>query len=90
MTLSLSLRFAAEQHRIIEPLNLHHRLCKSTKTPLTKLIIDIRKIMITAKVASHLYLADNVGGQVKQAEGISFVPRVQHTKEVGNIISTVS
>lgn len=36
-----------------------------------------------------LYLADNVGRQVKQAKGVSFVPRIQHTKEMGDVISTV-
>lgn len=41
------------------------------------------------KVRFQLYLADNVGGQVKQAKGVSFVPRVQHTKEMGDVISTV-
>lgn len=36
-----------------------------------------------------MYLADDVGGQVKQGKGVSFVPRVQHTKEMGNIVSAV-
>lgn len=41
------------------------------------------------KVRFQLYLADDVGRQVKQAKGVPFVPRVQHTEEVGNVISTV-
>lgn len=45
--------------------------------------------MDSVKVIFQLYLADDVGRQVKQAKGVSFVPRVQHTKEMGNVVSTV-
>lgn len=37
----------------------------------------------------QLYLADNVGGKVEQAKGVSFVPRVQHAKETGDVIGAV-
>lgn len=42
--------------------------------------------MLTVKV--KLYLADNVSGQVQKAEGVSFVPGVQHPQEMGDVIST--
>ena len=38
----------------------------------------------------QLYLTDDVGRQVKQAEGVSFVPRVQHAEEMGNVVSAVT
>lgn len=41
------------------------------------------------KVILQLYLADNVGRQFEQAEGVSFVPRVQHAEEMGDVISTI-
>lgn len=36
-----------------------------------------------------LYLADDIGGQVEQAQSVSFVPRVQHTKQMSDVVSTV-
>lgn len=42
--------------------------------------------MLNVKI--NLYLADNVSRQVKKAEGVSFVPRVQHTQEMGDVICT--
>lgn len=36
-----------------------------------------------------VYLADHADGQLKQAEGVSLVPRIQHPKEMCNVISAV-
>lgn len=36
-----------------------------------------------------MYLADDVGRQVKQGKGVSFVPGVQHTEEMGNVVCAV-
>lgn len=42
--------------------------------------------MLNVKI--NLYLADDVSGQVKEAEGVSFVPRVQHSQEMGDVVCT--
>lgn len=40
-------------------------------------------------VVAPLYLADHVGRQLEQAECVSFIPRVQHTQKVGDVVSAV-
>ena len=41
-----------------------------------------------SEVKVNVYLADNVRWQVQKAEGVSFVPRVQHTQEMADVICT--
>lgn len=54
-------------------------------------LLSLTVLFLVAEVLNvkiNLYLADDVSRQVKKAEGVSFVPRVQHTQEMGDVICT--
>lgn len=84
MILTPSLRFAGKYNKgfksiYISSINKNRQLLRLTVLFLVAEVLNVK---------INLYLADDVSRQVKKAEGVSFVPRVQHTQEMGDVICT--